>query len=97
MGEQSRALRRCFILAAAGALGLFFSLLLLSLALVGLVAYAIASWRWGLLIVGGAYLLTGAALLLPLARLLRRGPMRFEHTRRRLRQDAAWVKRKFAA
>ena len=95
--EKSRSLRTLAILAGAAALFLLFSFCFLSLALIGAIAYGLASWRWALLIVGVAWGVIGMFLLLPLAHALRHGLLKFEHTQRRIKQDSEWVKEKLAA
>lgn len=97
LGEKAKSLRMLAAVAGAAALLLFFSFLFLSLALVGAIAYELDSWRWAFLIVGAGYGFLGLLALIPVAAGLRKGLLRFEHTRRRLREDAAWVKRKLAA
>lgn len=95
--QGARSLRTMGILVGAGALVLLFSFVLLSLALVGWIAYLLDSWRWALLIVGVGYAAIGGGMLAAVARGLRKGVLRFEHTRRRLREDARYVKSKLAA
>jgi len=95
--EQSRTIRYVGMLAAGAALLLLVSFLLLTAALVGVIAYGLDSWRWSVLIVGVAYGLIGLISLAPLASALHRGLFRFDHTRRRLRDDALFVKHEFAA
>ena len=95
--QGARSLRTMGVLVGAGALVLLFSFVLLSLALVGLVAYWLESWRWALLIVGVGYAVIGGGMLAAVARGLRKGLLRFEHTRRRLREDARYLKSKLAA
>ena len=97
LGENTRTLRRLAAMAGAAALLAFFSLALLTAALAGAVAYAVASWRWSLLLVGAAYALAALALALTLARRFRAGLLQFRHTRRRLREDRDWIKQKLAA
>jgi len=95
--QGARSLRTMGVLVGAGTLVLLFSFVLLSLALVGLVAYWLESWRWALLIVGVGYAVIGGGMLAAVARGLRKGLLRFEHTRRRLREDARYLKSKLAA
>ncbi|HUX67475.1 MAG TPA: phage holin family protein [Terriglobales bacterium] len=93
----ARSLGTMVAMVAAGVLVLLFSFLFLSLALVGGIAYLLESWRWALLVVGVGYALIGAGMLGAVARRMRRGLLRFEHTRRRLREDAQYLKSKLAA
>lgn len=95
--EKARSLRTLAMLGGAAALFLLFSFCLLSFALVGALAYGLASWRWALLIVGVGWGIIGMFLLLPVAHALQHGLFKFEHTQRRLKEDSEWVKDKLAA
>ena len=95
--QESRSVARLALMLAAGMLLLLFSFGLLTVALVGVVALALSSWRWALLIVGVAYGLTALGLLAPVARARRSGLLQFRHTRRRVREDRDWIKEKMAA
>jgi uncharacterized membrane protein YqjE len=95
--QESRQLGRLGAMLVSGLVLLLFSFGLLTVALVGVVALALASWRWALLIVGVGYGLVALGLLLPAAGAARRGMLQFHHTRRRLREDSHWIKEKMAA
>lgn len=95
--QGAKSLRQLAVLAAAGALVLLVSFLVLTFALVGAVAYGLDSWRWALLVVGVAYVLVGGGMLAAVVRGARKNPLRLEHTRRRLKEDAQYLKNKFAA
>lgn len=95
--EQSRSLRTLAMMAGAAMLLLLFSFGLLTVALVGVIAYGLDSWRWSLVIVGVAYGMLGLITLLPVAGGLRKGLLHFDHTRHRLSEDVRWAKQKLAA
>lgn len=97
LGEKSRSLRILGMLGAAAAVLLLFSFGLLTVALVGAIAYGLASWRWALLIVGVGWGIIGLLLLLPLAHALQHGLLKFDHTAHRIREDSEYVKRNLAA
>lgn len=95
--EKSRSMRVLAALGGAAALFGFFSFAFLSGALIGAIAYGLASWRWALLIVGVGYGILAMLLLVPVAHALQGGLLSFEHTKRHLKEDAEWVKQKLAA
>ncbi|HEY7854988.1 MAG TPA: phage holin family protein [Terriglobales bacterium] len=95
--EKSHSLRTLAMAAGAAALVLFTSFMLLTVALVGAIAYGLDSWRWALLIVGVCYGIIGLLSLIPVSHALRSGLFQFSHTRERVRVDAEWVKHKLAA
>ena len=95
--EKSHSLRTLALMGASAALVLFTSFMLLTVALVGVIAYGLDSWRWALLIVGVGYGIIGLLSLIPVSHALRSGLFQFSHTRERVRQDAQWVKHKLAA
>lgn len=97
LGEKSRSLRTLAALGGAAALLGLFSFAFLSGALIGAIAYGLASWRWALLIVGVSYGILAMLLLIPVAHALQGGLLNFEHTKRHLKEDAEWVKQKLAA
>jgi uncharacterized membrane protein YqjE len=97
LNQDSRSLRRLALMLGAGLLLLWFSFALLTAALVGVVALALASWRWSLLVVGAAYGLAALGCLAAAAAARRSGLLQFRHIRRRLREDRAWIKDKMAA
>ena len=97
LGEKSRSLRMLGMLAGAAAVLLLFSFGLLTVALVGAIAYGLASWRWALFIVGVGWGILGLLLLLPVAHALRHGLWNFDHTSRRIREDSEYAKRNLAA
>lgn len=97
LGEKARSMRVLAGLAGGAMLLLLFSFAFLSGALIGAIAWGLASWRWALLIVGVAYGLLGMGLLLPLSHGLRGGLLRFRRTEHRLKEDAEWVKKKITA
>ena len=97
VGEKSRSMRYLAAMGGVAALLGLFSFAFLSGALIGAIAYGLASWRWALLIVGVAYGVLAMLLLIPLAHALRGGLFSFEHTKRHLRADAEWVKHKLAS
>jgi MFS family permease len=84
-------------MAGGGALFGFCGFLFLSGALIGAIAYGLASWRWALLIVGVGYALIGLLLLIPVAHGMKSGLFRFDNTQRRLKEDTQYVKSKLAA
>jgi len=97
LGEKSRSMRYLAAMGGAAALFGFFSFAFLSGALIGAIAYGLASWRWALLIVGVGYGFLGLLLLIPVGHALQGGLLSFEHTQRHLKDDAEWVKHKLAA
>jgi len=97
LSENSRSLRYLAAMAGAAALLLLTSFLFVSGALVGAVAWGLASWPWALLVVGVGYGFIGLFMMLPLAHAVRKGLLKFEHTRQRVKADAEWVKQKLAA
>ncbi|MGH9416901.1 MAG: phage holin family protein [Terriglobales bacterium] len=97
LGEKTRSVGILAGLAGGAMLLLLFSFAFLSGALIGAIAWGLASWRWSLLIVGVAYGLIGMGLLLPVSHGLRSGLFRFNRTQHRLKEDAEWVKKKLAA
>lgn len=97
LNEKSRSLRTLAALALGAALFLLFSFCFLSLALIGAIAYGLASWRWALLIVGVAWGVVGLLLMLPIAHALQGGLLKFDRTRRHLKEDPEFIKNKLAA
>lgn len=97
LAEKSRSMRTLVALGGAAALFGLFSFAFLSGALIGAIAYGLASWRWALLIVGVGYGIIAMLLLLPVSHALRGGLLSFEHTKRHLKEDAEWIKQKLAA
>lgn len=95
--EEGRLVRSVLMSMVASAMLLLFSFGLLTVALVGAVAYGLNSWRWALLIVGVAYGLIGAALMGPAINARRAGIARLERVLRRVRLDVETVKRRMAA
>lgn len=95
--EKSRSMRTLAALSGAAVLLGLFSFAFLSGALIGAIAYGLASWRWALLIVGVGYGILAMLLLIPVAHALQGGLLSFEHTQRHLKEDAEWVKQKLAA
>ena len=63
--EKSHSLRTLAVMGASAALVLFTSFMLLTVALVGVIAYGLDSWRWALLIVGVGYGIIGLLSLIP--------------------------------
>lgn len=95
--EKARFTRVAAASLAIAAIFALMGFLFLSVALVAAIAYGLKSWGWASLIVGVAYVVVAGLVVLPAARSLSRGRLRFTRTLNRVKQDARWIKDKLAA
>ncbi len=95
--EKAQVLRSAGFSLAVGGMLLLYGFFFLTVALIALIAWAINSWGWASLIVGGAWAIIGGGMMLPIINKLRRGALRFNKLSQRVQKDKEWVKTKLAA
>ncbi len=95
--EKTAFLKVLAISAVVAALFAACGFLLLSVALVCLVAYGLGSWGWAFCIVGVAWVIVAGLVIMPAMRSLSKGALRFEKTTTRVKDDKEWIKQKLAA